>query len=210
MLSERIISGGHAPRQRPIPHAQQHGDAAAASRDSRTRVPALRARAVLRAAVPVLLVQPLPVRRRSAPTPYFERLREEMRMVADLGYDFAVDVRRRRHADHRHRRARRRRSTSPGSSSPSRRSPRRRTRTTSIPSGSTRSSTACERFSVGVQSLRRRAAQADGPLRQVRLGEQILERLQSIEGAFHSLNVDMIFNFPSQTAGDARAATSSC
>jgi menaquinone C8-methyltransferase len=29
--------------------------------------------------------------------------------------------------------------------------------------------------------------------------EEILERIQSIEGSFHSLNVDMIFNFPSQT-----------
>jgi coproporphyrinogen III oxidase-like Fe-S oxidoreductase len=57
-----------------------------------------------------------------------------------------------------------------------------------------------QRFSVGVQSL------DDGLLKQMdryeKYGssEEILERLRSIEGAFKSLNVDMIFNFPSQTA----------
>ena len=57
-----------------------------------------------------------------------------------------------------------------------------------------------DRFSVGVQSF------DDGLLKQMeRFGKygsaaQILERLQSIEGRFHSLNIDMIFNFPSQTA----------
>jgi coproporphyrinogen III oxidase-like Fe-S oxidoreductase len=57
-----------------------------------------------------------------------------------------------------------------------------------------------DRFSVGVQAL------DDELLRQMdrydKYGSaaQILERLQSIEGRFHSLNVDMIFNFPSQTA----------
>lgn len=56
-----------------------------------------------------------------------------------------------------------------------------------------------DRFSVGVQSF------DDSLLRQMdrydKYGsaEEILERLRSIEGAFHSMNVDMIFNFPSQT-----------
>jgi coproporphyrinogen III oxidase-like Fe-S oxidoreductase len=56
-----------------------------------------------------------------------------------------------------------------------------------------------DRFSVGVQSF------DDELLRQMdrydKYGSayEILERLQSIEGVFHSLNVDMIFNFPSQT-----------
>ncbi len=56
-----------------------------------------------------------------------------------------------------------------------------------------------DRFSVGVQSL------DDELLRQMdrydKYGSayEILERLEAIEGAFHSLNVDMIFNFPSQT-----------
>ncbi len=56
-----------------------------------------------------------------------------------------------------------------------------------------------DRFSVGVQSF------DDGLLKMMdrydKYGsaEEILERLQSIEGRFPSLNVDMIFNFPSQT-----------
>ena len=57
-----------------------------------------------------------------------------------------------------------------------------------------------QRLSVGVQSL------DDGLLKQMdrydKYGsaEQILERLQAMEGRFHSMNADMIFNFPSQTA----------
>ncbi len=56
-----------------------------------------------------------------------------------------------------------------------------------------------QRLSVGVQSF------DDGLLRQMDRydkygsGAEILERLQSLQGFFHSLNVDMIFNFPSQT-----------
>jgi coproporphyrinogen III oxidase-like Fe-S oxidoreductase len=56
-----------------------------------------------------------------------------------------------------------------------------------------------QRFSVGVQSF------DDGLLRQMDRydkygsGAETIERLASIEGVFHSLNVDMIFNFPSQT-----------
>ncbi len=56
-----------------------------------------------------------------------------------------------------------------------------------------------QRLSVGVQSF------DDGLLRQMDRydkygsGEEILARLKSVAGRFHSLNVDMIFNFPSQT-----------
>jgi coproporphyrinogen III oxidase-like Fe-S oxidoreductase len=56
-----------------------------------------------------------------------------------------------------------------------------------------------QRMSVGVQSF------DDGLLKQMDRydkygsGAEILERLQSLEGFFHSLNVDMIFNFPGQT-----------
>ncbi len=56
-----------------------------------------------------------------------------------------------------------------------------------------------QRLSVGVQSL------DDGLLKQMdrydKYGsaEAILERLKAMEGRFHSLNADMIFNFPSQT-----------
>jgi coproporphyrinogen III oxidase-like Fe-S oxidoreductase len=62
-----------------------------------------------------------------------------------------------------------------------------------------------QRMSVGVQSF------DDGLLKQMDRydkygsGAEILERLQSLEGFFHSLNVDMIFNFPSQTEAILRA-----
>jgi len=61
-----------------------------------------------------------------------------------------------------------------------------------------------DRLSVGVQSF------DDGLLRQMDRYEkygssaEILERLRSVEGRFHSLNVDMIFNFPSQTVETLR------
>ncbi len=56
-----------------------------------------------------------------------------------------------------------------------------------------------DRFSVGVQSFN------DSLLKQMERhdkygsAQEIFERIRSIEGRFHSLNVDMIFNFPSQT-----------
>ena len=56
-----------------------------------------------------------------------------------------------------------------------------------------------QRLSVGVQSF------DDGLLKQIDRfgkygsGSEILERLRWADGRFHSLNVDMIFNFPSQT-----------
>ena len=56
-----------------------------------------------------------------------------------------------------------------------------------------------DRLSVGVQSF------DDGLLKQMERydkygsAEEILERLAWVAGRFHSLNVDMIFNFPSQT-----------
>jgi len=56
-----------------------------------------------------------------------------------------------------------------------------------------------QRLSVGIQSF------DDGLLRQMQRyekygsGEEILKRLKSIEGLFPTLNADMIFNFPSQT-----------
>jgi coproporphyrinogen III oxidase-like Fe-S oxidoreductase len=56
-----------------------------------------------------------------------------------------------------------------------------------------------DRFSVGVQSF------DDSLLKQMERydkygsGAEILERIQWVAGRFHSLNVDMIFNFPSQT-----------
>ncbi len=130
--------------------------------------------------------------------PYFVRLREEMRMVADLGY--------------------RVRSMYVGGGTPTIMLDEL-TRTIDLardlfPIEEVSSETnpnhlvepyvselvpRVQRFSVGVQSF------DDSLLRQMERydkygsGEQILERLQAVAGRFHSLNVDMIFNFPSQT-----------
>ena len=56
-----------------------------------------------------------------------------------------------------------------------------------------------DRFSVGVQSLDDELLKQMDRYDKYGSAFDILERLQSIEGRFHSLNVDMIFNFPSQT-----------
>jgi coproporphyrinogen III oxidase-like Fe-S oxidoreductase len=56
-----------------------------------------------------------------------------------------------------------------------------------------------DRFSVGVQSFDDLLLQQMDRYDKYGSAEDILERLRSVEGAFHSLNVDMIFNFPSQT-----------
>ncbi len=129
---------------------------------------------------------------------YFERLRVEMRMVADLGYDFA--------------------SMYVGGGTPtidigqlvktidlakdlfSIKEVSSETNPNHLyPEWIDPIVDRVDRFSVGVQSL------DDELLRQMdrfdKYGSayQILERLASIDGTFHSLNVDMIFNFPSQT-----------
>jgi coproporphyrinogen III oxidase-like Fe-S oxidoreductase len=131
--------------------------------------------------------------------PYFTRLREEMRMVAALGYDFdsmyvgggtptimidelcnTIDL------------ARELFSIKEVSSETN---PNHL-----IPEIVEQLATRVQRFSVGVQSF------DDSLLKQMERydkygsGAQIVERLQSIQGVFHSLNVDMIFNFPSQTS----------
>jgi coproporphyrinogen III oxidase-like Fe-S oxidoreductase len=56
-----------------------------------------------------------------------------------------------------------------------------------------------DRFSVGVQSFDDELLRQMDRYEKYGSAQEILERLQSIEGTFHSLNVDMIFNFPSQT-----------
>jgi coproporphyrinogen III oxidase-like Fe-S oxidoreductase len=130
--------------------------------------------------------------------PYFESLREEMRMVADLGYDFD--------------------SMYVGGGTPTiMLSELTRTidlarelfQVKEVSSETNPNHLTAEfvealaprvqRFSVGVQSF------DDGLLRQMERydkygsGAEILERIQATAGAFHSMNVDMIFNFPSQT-----------
>ncbi|NOY46251.1 MAG: coproporphyrinogen III oxidase family protein [Deltaproteobacteria bacterium] len=56
-----------------------------------------------------------------------------------------------------------------------------------------------QRFSVGVQSFDDRLLEQMDRYDKYGSGREILERLQATAGRFHSLNVDMIFNFPSQT-----------
>jgi coproporphyrinogen III oxidase-like Fe-S oxidoreductase len=56
-----------------------------------------------------------------------------------------------------------------------------------------------QRFSVGVQSFDDSLLREMDRLDKYGSGEAILQRLKSVAGAFHSLNVDMIFNFPNQT-----------
>jgi len=131
-------------------------------------------------------------------TRYFKNLREEMRMVAELGYDFE--------------------SMYIGGGTPtididelvetidlakslfSIREVSAETNPNHLyPQWIDKIDHRVDRFSVGVQSL------DDGLLKQMdrhdKYGsaQEILERLQSVEGRFHSLNIDMIFNFPSQT-----------
>lgn len=55
------------------------------------------------------------------------------------------------------------------------------------------------RFSVGVQSFNDDLLKQMDRYEKYGSGAQILERLQSISGRFDTLNVDMIFNFPNQT-----------
>jgi coproporphyrinogen III oxidase-like Fe-S oxidoreductase len=57
-----------------------------------------------------------------------------------------------------------------------------------------------QRMSVGVQSFDDELLRQMDRYDKYGSGAEILERIQSLEGYFHSLNVDMIFNFPSQTA----------
>ncbi len=56
-----------------------------------------------------------------------------------------------------------------------------------------------QRLSVGVQSFDNGLLKQMDRYDKYGSSEQIIERLQSVQGMFDSLNVDMIFNFPSQT-----------
>ncbi len=129
---------------------------------------------------------------------YFRRLREELRMVADLGYDFesmyigggtptilidelvaTIDLARELFAIKEVSCE-----TNPNHLLPDYMEPLRER---------------VQRMSVGVQSF------DDGLLKQMDRydkygdGALTLRRVQAMEGFFQSLNVDMIFNFPSQT-----------
>ncbi|MBF4509415.1 MAG: coproporphyrinogen III oxidase family protein [Aeromicrobium sp.] len=56
-----------------------------------------------------------------------------------------------------------------------------------------------QRFSVGVQSFDDTLLQQMARYDKYGCGEQVFEQVQRAAGRFHSLNVDMIFNFPSQS-----------
>ena len=56
-----------------------------------------------------------------------------------------------------------------------------------------------DRFSVGVQSFDDSILKRMGRHAGYGSGEETLRRLRSVEGRFHSLNVDLMFNFPTQT-----------
>jgi len=130
--------------------------------------------------------------------PYFDSLREEMRMVADMGYDFTsmyvgggtptimldelcktIDL------------ARELFSITEVSSETN---PNHL-----LPEYVEALAPRVQRLSVGVQSF------DDSLLKQMERydkygsGAEILERVQATASSFHSMNVDMIFNFPSQT-----------
>ena len=57
-----------------------------------------------------------------------------------------------------------------------------------------------KRLSVGVQTFNDEMLQKIGRYEKYGSGEEIAERLKSTQGYFHTLNADMIFNFPGQTA----------
>jgi len=130
---------------------------------------------------------------------YFSDLRTEMRLVADLGYDFAslyvgggtptilldelaetIDLARELFPGIREVSA----ETSPNHLSPE---------LVSILDGRV------QRLSVGVQSFDDRLLRQMDRYGKYGSGDEVFERVASVAGAFPSFNVDMIFNFPSQT-----------
>ncbi len=132
-------------------------------------------------------------------TPYFERLRAEMRMAAKAGYDFAalyvgggtptVDIGELAKTIDLARELFNIREVS-SETNPNHLHPRwvdpllERV----------------DRLSVGVQSFDDSLLKQMDRYDKYGSADEIVERLRAIEGAFHSMNVDMIFNFPSQTA----------
>lgn len=58
---------------------------------------------------------------------------------------------------------------------------------------------AVKRLSVGVQTFNDDLLKKIGRYEKYGSGEEIAERLKNTQGAFHTLNADMIFNFPEQT-----------
>jgi coproporphyrinogen III oxidase-like Fe-S oxidoreductase len=129
---------------------------------------------------------------------YFEHLRNEMRMVAELGYDFpamyvgggtpTIDI------DQLVKTIDLARSLFSTREISSETNPNHL-----YPKWIDPLVDRVDRFSVGVQSLDDELLEQMDRYDKYGSSFDILERLRSIEGVFHSLNVDMIFNFPSQT-----------
>ncbi len=130
---------------------------------------------------------------------YFEHLRREMRMVAGLGYDFSslyigggtptilvdelcatIDLAR---------------ELFPGIKEVSAESSPNHLDDETID----RLHGRVQRMSVGVQSFDDMLLQQMARYDKYGCGKDVFARVQHAVGAFHSLNVDMIFNFPSQT-----------
>ncbi len=130
---------------------------------------------------------------------YFGQLRTEMRMVADMGYDFAslyigggtptilidelcetIDLAR---------------SLFPGIGEVSAETSPNHLTPTTIAALKHR----VQRLSVGVQSFDDMLLQQMARYDKYGCGQEVFETVCAAAGEFHSLNVDMIFNFPSQT-----------
>jgi coproporphyrinogen III oxidase-like Fe-S oxidoreductase len=130
---------------------------------------------------------------------YFRSLRAEMRMVADLGYDFAslyigggtptilidelcdtIDLAR---------------EIFPGIGEVSSETSPNHITEESIAALASR----VQRLSVGVQSFDDELLQQMARYDKYGCGREVFEHVSLAAGRFHSLNVDMIFNFPSQT-----------
>jgi coproporphyrinogen III oxidase-like Fe-S oxidoreductase len=131
--------------------------------------------------------------------PYFAALRCEMHMVADLGYDFSslyigggtptilvdelaqtIDLAR---------------SLFPGIQEVSAETSPNHINEATISALRNR----VQRLSVGVQSFDDMLLQQMARYDKYGCGDEVFAAVQSAAGKFHSLNVDMIFNFPSQT-----------
>ncbi len=130
---------------------------------------------------------------------YFQALRREMHMVADLGYDFSslyigggtptimidelcetIDLAR---------------SLFPGIKEVSAETSPNHISDDMVSALQHR----VQRLSVGVQSFDDMLLQQMARYDKYGCGEEVFASVQSVAGKFHSLNVDMIFNFPSQT-----------
>ena len=167
------------------------------------RVPALRARAVLRAALPVLLVQPLPVLRGARDALLQAPARRDAHGRRP-GLRLRVDVRRAAARPRSSSTSCARRSTSPELFSIHEVSSETNPNHLVSRSGSTRSSTACERFSVGVQSFDDSLLKQMDRYDKYGSAEEILERLQSVAGALPLAQRGHDLQLPEPDRRDAR------